>query len=81
MISKKVDTLSGKLMNGDIQVIEIPDELFIPVAKRTIYNLPARTMEIVAARLSSLVDHLKGESTQYSIFKARYEDKNNFMEV
>ena len=81
MISKKVDTLSVKLVDGDIQVTEISDELFIPVAKRTIYNLPTRTMEIVAARLSSLVDHLKGEATQYSIFKARYGDKYNYMEV
>lgn len=36
ILKKKVDELSVKLAKGDIQVTDIPDELFIPVAKRTI---------------------------------------------
>lgn len=58
---EKVDQLRVKLVNGEIQASDIPDEFFIPVAKRAIFDLPAPTMEAVAARLSSVVDRLKGE--------------------
>lgn len=63
-IEEKVNGLCTKLVNGEIRVADIPDELFIPVAKRAIYDLPAPTMGEMAARLSSLVDRLKGKVSQ-----------------
>lgn len=61
---EKVDEFCTKLVNGEIQVSEIPDALFVAVLKRAIYDLPAPTMEAAVERLNSTVDRLRGEISQ-----------------
>lgn len=60
----KVDELCAKLVNGEIQVSEIPDAYFIAVAKRVMYNLPVPTMEAVVERLKIVVATKEQELVQ-----------------
>ena len=63
-IDVKTDEFCAKLINGEIQVSDIPDAFFIPVLKRGIYDLPASMMVAVVDRLNNSVDRLKEEIFQ-----------------
>ena len=52
---EKVDELSAKLVNGEIQPSDISDVLLPDVAAGVMFDLPTSTMEAVAARLEGIV--------------------------
>lgn len=52
---EKVDELSAKLVNGEIQPSDISDELLPDVVAGVMFDLPISTMEAVVARLGGIV--------------------------
>lgn len=62
--NNRIDDFCRKLINGEIQVVDIPDEDFDAVAERVMFDLPVTTMEAVVHRLEVVVSEKEKELAQ-----------------
>lgn len=53
--ANRTDEFCQKLVNGQIEVADIPDEAFVAVTERAKFSLPRPTMQAVVHRLEGLI--------------------------